>query len=209
MPRLRFQRAAAEKREALLDAATLEFAAHGYDDASINRILLAAGFSKGSFYYYFDDKPDLAVAVLERWAKRFETLWDNFPMPRSPHEFWAAARRFSESTTARLRDEPHVTTDAMLRLGTALARNPEVRERVSSTVISGMMKKLVAIWKHGQEIGAVRDDLSVPDLLALAQDVKLSLVRLLLPHDRAATIEEIEAFGRLHFDMVRRVAERR
>ena len=209
MPRLRFQRAAAEKREALLDSATLEFAAHGYDDASINRILLAAGFSKGSFYYYFDDKPDLAVAVLERWAKRFETLWDDFPMPRSPHEFWAAARRFSESTTARLRDEPHVTTDAMMRLGTALARNPEVRERVSSTVISGMMKKLVAIWKHGQEIGAVRDDLSVPDLLALAQDVKLSLVRLLLPHDRAATIEEIEAFGRLHFDMVRRVAERR
>lgn len=209
MPRLRFQRAPAEKREALLDAATLEFAAHGYDDASVNRILLAAGFSKGSFYYYFDDKPDLAVAVLERWAKRFENLWDSFPMPKTPAEFWKATEQLAAASAAKLRDEPHVTTDAMMRLGTALARNAEVRERVTSTVVAGVMGKVVAIWKHGQEIGAVRVDLSVTQLLALVQDVKLSLVRLLLPHDRAATVDEIEAFSRLHIDMVRRIAERR
>jgi len=209
MPRLRFQRAAAEKREALLDAATLEFAKHGYEDASINRILLAAGFSKGSFYYYFDDKPDLAVAVVERWARRFESLYEGFSSPRTPEEFWAAATRLADASAARLRDEPHATTDAMMRLGTALARNAEVRERVSSAVVSGLMSKVVAIWKQGQEIGAVREDLSVGQLLTLVQDVKLSLVRLTLPNDRAATLDEIDAFTRLHVDMVRRLAEKR
>lgn len=209
MPRLRFQRAAAEKSEALLDAATYEFAAHGYEDASINRILLAAGFSKGSFYYYFDDKADLAMAVLERWAKRYEHAWDDFGEPRTPKAFWEAGKRLMDRSTAQLREESHVTTDAMMRLGTALARHAEIRERLSSTVVTGMMTKVVAIWQRGQEIGAVRRDLSVPQILALVQDMKLSLVGLLLPSDRAATVDEVEAFSRVHWDLVRRLAEKR
>lgn len=209
MPRLRFQRTAPEKRALLLDAATHEFAAHGYDDASINRILLAAGFSKGSFYYYFDDKADLATAVLERWAKRFEAVFDDWPVPNTPEEFWGAAEDLMERNTTQLREESHVTTDAMMRLGTALARHPEVRERVLSAVVTGMMTKVVAIWTRGQEVGAIRTDLPINDLLSLVQDVKLTLVRLLLPSDRAATMDEIEAFTRVHFDVVRRIAERR
>jgi AcrR family transcriptional regulator len=209
MPRLRFQHAAIEKRELLLDSATNEFAANGYDDASINRILLAAGFSKGSFYYYFDDKADLAAAVLERWAKRYESAFDDWPKPKTPKEFWAASKSLMKRSTAQLREEPLVTTDAMMRLGTALSRHQDVRERVLSSVVTSMMTKVVAIWTHGQKIGAIRTDLSVPDLLSLVQDVKLTLVRLLLPSDRAATLDEIEAFSRIHFDLVRRIAERR
>jgi AcrR family transcriptional regulator len=209
MPRLRFQRAAAEKREALLDAATYEFAAHGYDDASINRILLAAGFSKGSFYYYFDDKADLAVAVLERWAKRYEKIFDETPPPKTPEEFWQAGAALMKRSTAQLRQDPVVTTDAMMRLGTALSRHADVRERLSSAVVTGMMTKVVAMWKRGQDIGAVRTDLAVGDLLALVQDTKLTLVRLLLPSDRAATVDEVEAFGRVYLDLIRRIAEKR
>jgi AcrR family transcriptional regulator len=209
MPRPRFQRADAEKSEALLDAATFEFASHGYEDASINRILLAAGFSKGSFYYYFDDKADLAIAVLERWAKRYNVIWDEVPLPSTPEEFWGIGEAVLARSTAQLREEPHVTIDAMMRLGTALARQTDVRERQSNSAVTALMTKNVAIWKRGQEIGAVREDLAVQQLLALAQDMKLSLVRLLLPSDRAATIDEIEAFSRVHLDLVRRITERR
>jgi AcrR family transcriptional regulator len=209
VPRLRFQRAPAEKREVLLDAASNEFAAHGYEDSSINRILLAAGFSKGSFYYYFDDKADLAGAVLERWAARQAALFDDWPETNTPEDFWAASAALLESSTTQLREEPQVTTDAMMRLGTALSRHPEVRERMLSGVVTAMMKKVVAIWTRGQEIGAIRDDLPVEKILALVQDAKLTLVRLVMPSDRAATMEEIEAFTRLHFDLVRRVSEKR
>jgi AcrR family transcriptional regulator len=208
MPRLRFQRAAAEKRDALLDAATFEFASQGYDDASINRILLAAGFSKGAFYYYFDDKADLAVAVLERWARRYERMWDDLRLPTTPEEFWALGEEVLVRSTAQLRDEPQVTTDAMMRLGTALARHADVRERLTNAKVSGILTKVLAFWKRGQEIGAVRTDLSVQQLLAIVQDMKLTLVRLLLPSDRAATVDEIEAFSRVQYDLVRRVAEK-
>ncbi len=39
----------------------------------------------------------------------------------------------------------------------------------------------------------MRPDLPVGALLALVQDLKLTLVRLLLPSDRASTFDELEA----------------
>src|SRR5829696_7359310 len=88
MVRQRFQRAPPEKRDALLDAAAKEFAAHGYETASLNRILLAAGLSKGSFYYYFDDKADLAAAVLARESARWIEIVGSLPLPSTADEFW-------------------------------------------------------------------------------------------------------------------------
>ena len=90
MPRPRFTRAAPALQESLLDAAAREFAEHGYDGASLNAILLAAGLSKGAFYYYFDDKTDLAAAVLERELRGFDMPG---PLGRTAAEFWSELER--------------------------------------------------------------------------------------------------------------------
>ena len=68
MPRPRFQKLPADKRQRILEAAALEFASRGFEHASLNRIITAAGISKGAAYYYFDDKADLfATVVLHGW----------------------------------------------------------------------------------------------------------------------------------------------
>ncbi len=207
MPRPRFARAPADKREALLDAAAQEFAAHGYDDASVNRTLLAAGFSKGAFYYYFDDKPDLAAAVLERECGRYLHLWTELKKPKKPEDFWREIHRVLERGTAELKAKPGVRIDALVRIGTAISRNPELAERMMTPAFREATAKLAAFWKQGQDAGAVRVDLSVTTLLAILQDIKLVLVRAILPHDRTPTADELVAFGELHLDLVRRVAE--
>ena len=46
MTRPRFHRLAIAQQERILDAALREFAAHGFGDASLNRIIAAAGISK-------------------------------------------------------------------------------------------------------------------------------------------------------------------
>ena len=51
------------QQQAILRAALDEFAAHGFHDASLNRVIDAAGISKGSMYYYFDGKEDLYAHV--------------------------------------------------------------------------------------------------------------------------------------------------
>ncbi len=54
-----------EHREALFDAGLEEFAAKGYDQASINAILKVAGMSKGQFYYHFKNKEGLYFALID------------------------------------------------------------------------------------------------------------------------------------------------
>ena len=48
----------------LLDAATREFAGHGFNDASISGITRRAGVALGSFYTYFDSKDAIFRALV-------------------------------------------------------------------------------------------------------------------------------------------------
>ena len=52
-----------EHQQKLFDAALEEFVAKGYEQASINAILKAAGMSKGQFYHHFGSKEALYLAL--------------------------------------------------------------------------------------------------------------------------------------------------
>jgi AcrR family transcriptional regulator len=54
-----------EKREKILQASLDEFAEHGYLNASTNRIVKAAGISKGLLFHYFGSKKKLFLYVLD------------------------------------------------------------------------------------------------------------------------------------------------
>ena len=69
MPRPRFNRLPPVKRERIMEAAAKEFAAHGFDGASLNRILEQAEISKGAAYYYFDDKADVFLTVVQYYRQ--------------------------------------------------------------------------------------------------------------------------------------------
>src|SRR5690349_6561678 len=55
-----------ETREALVDAALAEFAAHGLDAPSLDAICARAGYTRGAFYVHFRDREQLMAAVVER-----------------------------------------------------------------------------------------------------------------------------------------------
>lgn len=54
-----------EKQQKILDASLKEFAEHGYDKASTNRIVKEAGIGKGMLFYYFNSKQDLYEFLAE------------------------------------------------------------------------------------------------------------------------------------------------
>ncbi|MDX8523760.1 TetR/AcrR family transcriptional regulator [Mesorhizobium sp. MSK_1335] len=58
------------RREQLLDHAQALFLTHGYDRASLNDVIAAAGVSKGAFYHYFASKEALLEALAERFARQ-------------------------------------------------------------------------------------------------------------------------------------------
>ncbi|MBF6632414.1 MAG: TetR family transcriptional regulator [Comamonas sp.] len=53
-------------RQALLDAGKTEFANYGYDGARLERIAAKAGCAKRMLYYYFGNKKDVYLAVIEQ-----------------------------------------------------------------------------------------------------------------------------------------------
>ena len=57
-----------QTRQALLQAATVEFAREGYEKANINHISQAAGFAKGTIYNYFASKRALMLALIDEIA---------------------------------------------------------------------------------------------------------------------------------------------
>ena len=69
MPSTTFFNLPEEKRERLLAAARAEFARTSYEEASVNRIIQAAGIPRGSFYMYFTDKEELFRYLMERYGE--------------------------------------------------------------------------------------------------------------------------------------------
>ena len=80
-----------KSRELVLDAAERVMAEHGYEAATVARVVEEAGIPLSSVYHYFGSKEGILLAVMERGADRFFTdlpPWDR--RARRPAEHLAA-----------------------------------------------------------------------------------------------------------------------
>lgn len=66
-----------DANERLMDAALALIWEQSYGAITIDVICQKADVKKGSFYYFFDSKSDLAVAALERFWQEQKIAWDN------------------------------------------------------------------------------------------------------------------------------------
>ncbi|WP_217586134.1 TetR/AcrR family transcriptional regulator [Lentibacillus saliphilus] len=64
-----------DKQQRILNAALNEFAAKGFDQASTNEIVKAAGIGKGMLFYYFKSKKELFHYLLRYSFDIVETLY--------------------------------------------------------------------------------------------------------------------------------------
>jgi AcrR family transcriptional regulator len=55
-----------ERRKELIDTAERLFLTTGYDQTSISDIVKEINISQGAYYYYFDSKEDVLVAIIEK-----------------------------------------------------------------------------------------------------------------------------------------------
>jgi TetR/AcrR family transcriptional regulator, cholesterol catabolism regulator len=80
MPRVVKSRAV--RRAELLDHALALFLERGYENVSLNDLLVATGTAKGAFYHYFPSKEALVTALAERSAAQaFQALRPVFAEP--------------------------------------------------------------------------------------------------------------------------------
>jgi TetR/AcrR family transcriptional repressor of nem operon len=81
-----------DAKERILTAAQSLIEQRGYSALGVAEICKAAGVPKGSFYYFFDSKEELALAVLdEHWAGQYAGWNRILPRPSSVPVSRAAA----------------------------------------------------------------------------------------------------------------------
>jgi AcrR family transcriptional regulator len=148
-----------------LSAALNEFATHGFHDASLNRVIDAAGISKGSMYYYFDSKEDLYAHVTR---VELERLFDavgpvSIPTESEPDAFWSTLEDYYLRLMVALMNSPQLA--ALIRGW--LAASSSALQQAQQELEQSTMPWLESALAAGQRVGAVRTDLPSSLLIAV------------------------------------------
>jgi AcrR family transcriptional regulator len=166
MVRPRFAKLPPEQQKAILRVALEEFGSHGFHEASLNRVIAAAGISKGSMYYYFDGKGDLFAYIVRT---ELEGLLGRLgPLPDlgdgDAEAFWSGLEHYYLRLMTALAGSPQLA--AMLRDWGAASGTPAFQN------VQGELEQAALPWIDrtiavGQRVGAVRDDVPTSLLVAV------------------------------------------
>ena len=198
MPRPTFFNLPEDKRAHVVEALKAEFAARPYARASVDRVIAAAGVSKGSFYQYFENKED-AYAHLVRELVSASVDLAGDPVPKAPFEE-VLAEIVRGSHDFHLRDPLGWAV-----LARALADDaPPVLESDQS-VSGGVHRWAVTAIAAGQESGELRGDVDAETAAWMIERVLLGtphyvMSRFRVDPERAAV--DSSAFDRPEIDRV-------
>ena len=166
MVRPRFAKLPPEQQRSIYQAALDEFTTHGFHEASLNRVIEAAGISKGSMYYYFDGKEDLYASLAQAALQRLLSGLGPFVVPDTddPEVFWSLLEDYYLKLMIALADSPQFA--ALARGWSAVAVNPGVQQ-AQEEMERGLEPWLDRVLTAGQRAGAVRSDVSISLLVAV------------------------------------------
>jgi len=135
-------------REAILDAAASGFRELGFEQASMDEIARRAGVARGTLYYNFQSKNDIAVGIAERYrAQGYAQLLKQKAAGADAVTLLNSFFAFAGEWIAENRDAAFIGTTAAIR---GVGRTPD---RPGTTSV---FEQLIA---QGQEEGLFRSDL--------------------------------------------------
>lgn len=94
-----FDNLSEEKKKTILDACIQEFADKGYENASTNTMVKAAGISKGILFHYFKNKRGLFIYVLDYCFSTLVEQYNQYPLKETGDIF----QRLSEVSVIKLK----------------------------------------------------------------------------------------------------------
>lgn len=164
MPTKRFDNLDPDRKKKLLDAAIAEFSRNGYERASLNDIIREAGISKGSLYYYFEDKLDLYVSIVKNMTEEVILSIGGLFDREGSGDFWADIEKMYEAGLSYMIAHPDIVA-----IGRD-ARSLMMKASLSPGAFGDLYEKgygmFVDIFRRGQEMGAVRADVPLELLVS-------------------------------------------
>jgi TetR/AcrR family fatty acid metabolism transcriptional regulator len=144
----------AEKREAILRAATKVFAQRGFFQSQVADVARVAGVAAGTVYLYFKGKDDLLVSIFERSMK--DVLAEGRAAVEGVADPVERLRRLSQLHLGRLgRDK-----DLAVVFQVELRQSVKFMERFSESFLQDYLQLIREAIAEGQRTGAFRKDIS-------------------------------------------------
>jgi len=150
----------AETHAALLAAAARGLSRYGYGNLNLAEVAAEAGYTRGALYHLFDDKEDLALAVVawvwETWQQQITPLAEAHDEPFQAlvalargHVAYCRDGRARVMMTLRVEfaEREHPVGDAVWKIAAALRQRVErlvVRGRRSGTISPGPPARILA-----------------------------------------------------------------
>lgn len=167
----------------------------------MNRIIEEAGTSKGSLYYYFEDKEDLFATALEHASRR---LMEEVGVPGletlAAEDYWDRFRDVTRRSLERLRQD-----DWYVRLARSFHRFRA--EHTASAAVGRLddfaKRSLAGMLTRGQELGVVRTDLPLELLVEVTRAVDEAGDRWVLERWDTTPEEERDDMAHARMDLLR------
>lgn len=147
-------------RREILDAALVEFAAHGYDGAKVQSIAQNAGCNPRLIYHYYDNKECLYLAVLraiyaEIRAREDELHLESLSPPQAIERLAELTFDFFQSNTVFL----SITRSENLLGGRFIAQMPEIQK-----MSAPFLDKISTVLERGHAEGLFREGIDALQL---------------------------------------------
>ena len=180
MPLARYESIEESLKTRILDVSKEEFSAHGFEGASYNKIIQKIGISKGSMYYYFENKEDLFITCfLDAFAHatgRFGFDYTTFPVGDDVQTYWNSIKMISSKQWNDVLRHPLLMS--LMRQLVLLGTDHPIFRKLNA-VCEGLSEygDLMAILEHGVEIGAIRDDVPLNVLVRMNTEYEVWLMQ--------------------------------
>ena len=203
------EREHARKRNEILEAAMRLILAKGYERMTIQDIITDLGISSGAFYHYFDSKPAVLEAFIERIREGSQEPL--LPIVRDPNLSAIEKLRAYFATLDRVRTEQRANVAEFGRVWYR-DENAIVREKVAAAILQQRAPLLTQIARQGVQEGAFTT--ACPDqagevVMSLLQGMENTHARLLLSSEKERdvprVIEDVVTTHAAYMDAIERV----
>ena len=131
MPQARIRPTREQTRARVIEAAATVFEERGIGGTSVEKIVSAAGLTRGAFYSNFDSKDDLIMAILaDHVAQTVRRNLELLAHHRDPADFLAAVGAVDRSQQDPLGRSPLLHIELILHAARAAERRPELAQRL-------------------------------------------------------------------------------
>jgi len=203
MARTRLSKLDPAVRRRIMDAARHEFAAHGLDQASLNVIIERAGISKGVLYYYFVDKQDLYLAIIQEAQATMAELFSRMAAGREPTgDYWEDLRVLARQKASIVIGDPEV--GKLMQDLYHQAQKPG-DDSPFKAYVDAEQELALKFMQTGLALGKIRTDLPPETLWELSFAVTDVLDRHLLHNRENVTPEDIDRYADLLVDILAKI----